>query len=459
MKYSTPKVSVTPPGPKAREVILRDERVVSPSNWRYLPLVLKDGEGAFLEDVDGNVFLDFNAAAATQNLGVDHPRVIERIRGWLDNFVTYLDIPGLFYHEVVVELCEKIATITPGKYEKRVFLGLSGADAAETAMKLARWYTRRPRFIAFTGSNYGVTGIGALSLFGFNIGVLRGFSPLMPGVTHVPYPYPYRWPFGEDSSDCGMQVLEYLEKHIFRTVAPPDEVAAIFVEPILGDGGVVVPPDGFLEGLQAICLKHGILLVVDEVQTGFGRTGSMFASDHWKLEPDILMLGKPMGGGLPVSACVARSEIMSWPRGSHVMTGAGYLLGCVSALEAIKVMEEEKLAENAQRVGGFMLKRLKAMRDAYDIVGDVRGKGLLIGVEIVRSKRSKEPGVNEVAKACLLAFRKGLLTAYDGIHGNVFRLTPPLILTEQQARTGMDILEEALATVQREGAGEVESVW
>ncbi len=446
MKYTRPSIKVKPPGPRAREIISRDEKVVSQSNWRYLPLVIKDGQGSLIEDVDGNVFLDFNSGAATQALGIDHPEIVESLKRQADGLATYQPIPGYFYDEVVVHLCEKLARMTPGKYEKKISLGLSGADATDTAMKLSRWHTKRKRFISFLGSNHGLGTYGALSVSGYSAGTVRGFSPLVPEVTHIPFPYPYRSKEGQES---GQWVLDYLEGQVFRTVAPPDEVAGIFVEPVQGDGGVLMPPEGFLEGLQELCKRHGIMFIVDEVQTGFGRTGRMFASDHWKLEPDILLLGKPLGGGTPVSACVARSEVMDWPHGSHVMTGAGHPLGCAGALSMIRVLERERLWKNAARVGSLMKDRYLRMKEEYEIVGDVRGLGLLIGVEIVVSKTSKEPGVEAARSACLRAFQNGLVTAYDGLYGNVFRITPALNITEELAGTGLDIMERAIAAVQR----------
>ena len=446
MKYPRPSVKVRPPGPRARAVISRDENVVSQSNWRYLPLVIKDGEGSFIEDVDGNVFLDFNSGAATQALGIDHPAIVEALKRQTDAMATYQPIPGYFYNELVVELCEKLAKITPGNYAKKVFLGLSGADATDSAMKLARWHTKRKRFISFTGSNHGLATYGALSVSGYSASTVRGFSPLVPEVTHIPFPYPYRW---DGEKEPGAWVLDYLEEHVFRTIVPPDEVAGIFVEPVQGDGGVLVAPEGFLKRLQEICTRHGILFIVDEVQTGFGRTGKMFASEHWRIDPDIVLLGKPLGGGTPVSACVSRSEIMDWPHGSHVLTGAGHLLGCAGALSMMQVLEKEKLWENAARVGSFLKARYLKMQKEYEIVGDVRGLGLLLGVEMVSSKGSKEPGVDEAKKACLLAFESGLLTAHDGLYGNVFRITPALNITEKLASVGLDIMEDAVAKVQR----------
>jgi len=446
LRYTKPSISVKPPGPHARAIIARDEKVISQSNWRYLPLVIKGGEGSFIEDVDGNVFLDFNAGAATQVLGIDHPAILNALRKQLQILATYQPIPGYFYNEIVVELCEKLARISPGDHDRKVFLGLSGADATDTAMKLARWHTKRKRFISFLGSNHGLATYGALSVSGYNVGTVRGYSPLVPGVTHIPHPYPYRW---DGEKDSGQWVLDYLEKQVFRTIVPPDEVAGLFVEPIEGDAGVLVPPDGFLRGLQEICAKHGILFIVDEVQTGFGRTGKMFGSEHWRLDPDIILLGKPLGGGTPVSACISRSEIMDWPHGSHVMTGAGHLLGCAGALAMIKTLEEEKACESAATTGAMMKRRFRRMQNEYDFIGDVRGLGLLIGLEIVTSRKSRKPGDGLASKICRRAFEKGLLTAHDGLYGNVFRITPALNIPDRLAKLGLGMMEDAFGEVKR----------
>jgi len=436
LRYSKPSVSVKPPGPRARALIARDERVVSQSNWRYLPLVLKGGEGSFIEDVDGNVFLDFGAGAATQVLGIDHPAIKQAIEKQLGELATYQPIPGYFYNHVVVELCEKLAEICPGDRDRKVFLGLSGADATDSAMKLARWHTKRKRFISFLGSNHGLGTYGALSVSGYSSATIRGFSPL------VPDPYPYRW---EQEGDPGEYVLDYLEKYVFQTVAPADEVAGIFVEPIEGDAGVLVPPDDFLRRLQEICRRHGIMFIVDEVQTGFGRTGRMFASEQSRLDPDIVLLGKPLGGGTPVSACIARREDMDWPHGSHVITGAGHLLGCAGALAMIEAVEKEAVCENARRLGALMKRRFQRMQAGHDFIGDVRGRGLLIGLEVVSSKESKRPAANLARRICKSAFQRGLLTAHDGLYGNVFRITPALNISEKLVRMGLDMMEETFA--------------
>jgi 4-aminobutyrate aminotransferase-like enzyme len=282
---------------------------------------------------------------------------------------------------------------------------------------------------------------------GYSVGTIGGFSPVVPEVTHIPYPYQYRW---DGDGDQAEWVLDYLERYVFKTIAPADEVAGLFVEPIQGDGGVLVPSGEFLRGLQEICRKHGILFIVDEVQTGFGRTGRMFASDHYRLDPDVVIFGKPLGGGTPVSACVSKSEIMDWPHGSHVITGAGHLLGCAGALAMLRSLEQEKVLENATKVGRTMKDRYLEMQSRHGLIGDVRGVGLLLGVEIVSSRGSKKPGAREAGRICRQAFDHGLLIAYDGLYGNVFRITPALNISSELVALGLDIMEDAIGAVERE---------
>jgi len=442
LSNSSPRIIVNPPGPKAREIIARDERFLSPCNWRYIPLVLKGGEGVFLDDVDGNRYLDFVAGAASHNVGIQNQNISNAVRKQLDDFV-YMAVPGYFYHEIVVEYARRLCEITPGSFEKKVFFGLSGADATDTAMKMARKHTGRQRFISFIGCNHGLATYGGTSLSGLSSTLVRHFSPLVPGVTQIPYPYGYRCIFGCEYPECGQATLNYLEDYLFKTVVPPEEVSGIFVEPIQGDGGVLVPPDDFLPGLQEICRKHKIPLIVDEVQTGFGRTGRMFASEHWGIEPDITLLAKPMASGLPVSCVVARSEIANLEKGSHAITGGGYFLGCAAGLATIDEILNRKLVENARVVGDFMLARLRDMKQHHELIGDVRGKGLLLGIEVVKDKEHKTPGNQEIAMINYRAFEKGLVTAYDGLRGNVFRIMPALTLTRDQAKMGLDILEGA----------------
>jgi len=437
---------------------MRDEKALAQCNWRYVPLVVKKGDDVYVEDVDGNVFLDLVAGAASHNVGIQNPRIIEAVERQLREIV-YMAVPGYYYNEVVVAFAEKLIEITPGDFDKKVFFGLSGADSTDTAMKIAHKATGRPRFISFTGCNHGLGTYGGTSLSGMNTGLVRGFSPLLQGITHVPYPYGYRCVFGCEYPECGQASLRYIEDHLFKTVVPPDEVAGIFVEPIQGDGGVLVPPDDFLPGLQELCNRHGILFIVDEVQTGYGRTGKMFASEYWGIEPDITLLAKPMASGLPVSCVVARNEVVKLDKGSHAITAGGHFLGCAAGLATIEEITKNRLDVNAKEVGDYMQGRLRGMMKGHEIIGDVRGRGLLIGVEIVKDRKSKTPGNREIAMINTRAFEKGLLTAYDGLRGNVFRIMPSLTLTKEQVDVGLRILEESIQDFEKGAIPEVQSLW
>jgi 4-aminobutyrate aminotransferase len=435
----------------------RDRKAVGAGNWRYLPFVPKTGSDVWIEDVDGNTFLDFVSGAAVLNVGINNKAVIRAIAKQLQEF-SYSAIPGYFYHNIVDEFCEKLAKITPKfakSSNKKVLLGLSGADASDAAMKLARFHTKRWRFVSFIGCNHGLASYGAVSLQGLGSVMTEGFGPLVPGVTHIPYPYHYRPPFDAASVEEGEdRIIEYLSDFVFKTVAPPKEFAGIFVEPIQGDGGVLSPTPNFFRKLGKIARENGILVIVDEIQTGLGRTGKMFGTEHYadNLVPDLILLGKPLGSGLPMSAVVGRSDLMDLPRGSHANTTAGHLLGCAAGLATIKEIETRRLAENAARVGSKMISHFKEFQNSSqrgsEYVGDVRGKGLLIGLEVVKDRFEKRPGIDEISRINFAAFHKGLLTAYDGLRGNVFRLMPSLTLTEKDAVTGAFILQSSFGDFQ-----------
>ena len=325
------------------------------------------------------------------NMGLGNNDVFEASAKQAKEFV-YSAIPGYYYHNLVSELAEKLCKITPGMFAKKCFFGLSGADATDIAMKVARSATNRHRFISFIGSNHGLGTFGSTSLQGLSSLMVKGFGPLVPGVTHIPYPYPFRCAFGPKCDDCEMQALDYLEEYVFKTTVPPEDTAAVFVEPIQGDGGVLSPSTAFFRRLRDICDKHGILLVVDEVQTGLGRTGKMFGMEHHPgVDADLILIGKPLGNGLPMSACVGREDLMNLPRGSIAITGAGHLIGCAAALAAIRITEESNLCKNAEIVGKTLLRGMTQLMDKYDLIGEVRGKGLLVGVELVKSRSTREP--------------------------------------------------------------------
>jgi 4-aminobutyrate aminotransferase len=435
-----PSLGTALPGPRAKEIIERDQAVLSPSYTRCYPLVIKRGEGAIVEDVDGNRFLDFNAGIAVVATGHSHPRVVEAIQKQAAEF---LHMSGTdFYYEGMVALAEKLAALTPGGVPRRVYFGNSGAEAVEAAIKMARYHSGRDKFIAFFGGFHGRT-MGALSLTGSKVVQRRGFHPPLP-VHHIPYAYCYRCPYGKQPSTCNVECVKVLEDHLFKTILPADEVAAIVVEPIQGEGGYLVPPAKFHEELRGVADRHGILLIHDEVQSGMGRTGRMFASEHFGVAPDILTLAKGIASGLPLAATVARAEVMNWPPGAHASTFGGNPVSIAAALTTIELLEES-LIQNAAEIGTYMLERMNTWPRRFPHVGDVRGRGLMIGVEFVRNQETKEraPEIRDRVEA--LAFEQGLLIL--GCGPNSIRLCPPLVIMRDQADFAMDTLERCLAGI------------
>jgi len=435
MRQDLPRIVTPLPGPRAKEIVERDHAVMSPSYTRSYPFVIERGEGAIVVDVDGNRFLDMNAGIAVVSTGHCHPRVVESIRRQAERF---LHMSGTdFYYENMVELGERLARLVPGGGPKRVFLGNSGAEAIECALKVARYSKRRDKFIAFLGAFHGRT-MGALSLTASKTAQREGFAPLFPGVTHIPYAYCYRCAYNRTPDTCNVECVKVLEQELFRTILPPSEVAAVFVEPVQGEGGYVVPPQKFFDELAAVCRRHGILLVADEVQSGMGRTGRMFASEHFGLEPDIVAIAKGIASGLPLGATVARAELMTWKPGAHASTFGGNPVSVAAALTTIELLEQE-LVDNAARVGARMMARMRDWPRRFPCVGDVRGLGLMIGFEIVRNQASKERDPELRDRIVDLAFRRGLLVL--GAGPNSIRLAPPLVLTADQADFAVETLE------------------
>lgn len=418
------------PGPRASQLIATDEQFTSPSYTRVYPLAVERGYGAVIEDVDGNRFLDFTAGIAVCSTGHCHPRVIAAIQ---QQAAKLLHMSGTdFYYAPQGELAKKLAEISPGNGAKRVFFTNSGAESVEAAFKLARYHTGRQHMIAFFGAFHGRT-LGALSLTGSKVVQRRGFAPLIPMVSHVDYPNDYR---DLQSLDC----LNQLEDLFKRTVAP-QEVAGIMVEPIQGEGGYIVPPPEFHRELRTLCDKHGILMIVDEVQSGMGRTGKMFAMEHWNVVPDIVCLAKGIASGMPLGAIIAREGIMDWGPGSHASTFGGNPVSCVAALETIKLLEEE-LMTNADSVGTHLKGRLGELMAKHRIIGDVRGLGLMIGVELVRDRATKEPANAERDEIVQSCFRRGLLMLGCGV--STLRFCPPLVVTKEQCDTAIAILDDVL---------------
>jgi 4-aminobutyrate aminotransferase len=438
-----PRLVTPPPGPAAKEVLQLDAQYVSPSYTRSYPLVVNSGYGAMVEDVDGNVFLDFSAGIAVVSTGHCHPEVVAAIERQAAELIHMSGTD--FYYPSLAELAKRLSAIAPGKEPKRVYLGNSGTEAIEAAIKLARYHTKRDKLIAFYGAFHGRT-MGALSLTASKPVQRKGFGSLLAGVFHIPYAYSYRCPYGLEPQSCCTECAAVLERELFKKVVAPEEVAALFVEPFQGEGGYIPAPPEFLRELQRICRKYGILLVSDEVQSGMGRTGRWWGGDHAGLEPDILCTAKGIASGMPLSATIARADIMDWPPGAHASTFGGNPVSIAAALATIDLIER-KYMENARRMGDFILNRMADWRGRHKIVGDVRGKGLMIGVEIVRDQRTKEKAQDLRDRIVQLAFAKGLLLL--GAGENTVRLSPPLMIDEEQADFAVRTLEACLSEVEK----------
>jgi 4-aminobutyrate aminotransferase len=443
-----PKLIGPVPGPKAQAAVEADSRLISPSYTRSYPLVAKRGRGVRVEDVDGNEFLDFAAGIAVTSTGHCHPDVVAAIQ---KQAAELIHISGTdFYDEHLTDLAERLSAVAPMPGPHKFFYGNSGAEAVECALKLARYHTGRQQVISFLGAFHGRT-MGALSLTASKPQQKRRFSPLVPGVTHIRYPYTYRGCTGgpEEQEAFSLSCARYIEDRLFKTILPPEEVAAIFIEPIQGEGGYVVAPTNFLRELRAICDRHGILLVADEVQSGAGRTGKWWAIEHSGVEPDIVCMAKGIASGMPLGVCMARAEIMDWVPGSHASTFGGNPVSIAAALATMDVLERGAIA-NAAHVGGKMLKRLEGWKDSHPLVGDVRGRGLMIGIELVKDKATREPVSALRNRVENLAFERGLMIL--GCGETSLRLCPALTVNEHEATVALDILEEALTVVEKEHA-------
>jgi 4-aminobutyrate aminotransferase len=429
------------PGPRARAVIERDAKVVSPSYTRGYPLVARKGEGAMVEDVDGNRFLDFTAGIAVVATGHCHPRVVEAIQ---QQAARLIHMSGTdFYYEELAALAEKLNEIAPGDVPRRVSFGNSGAEAVEGAIKLARYATGRDKIIAFFGSFHGRT-MGALSLTARKAVQRARFGPLIPGVIHAPYPYCYRCPYGQKPDSCAVECVKHIEDTLLKTIAPAGETAAIVVEPVQGEGGYVVPPQKFFDELARVAGTNGILLVFDEVQSGMGRTGKMWAADHFGMVPDIFTVAKGIASGMPLGATVARADLMTWPPGAHASTFGGNPVACAAALVTIELLQQE-LVENARVMGAHLMERMRQWPARFPMVGDVRGLGLMLGIEMVRDQATKEKAPAWRDRVVTLAFERGLLVL--GAGDNTLRLCPPLVITRDQCDFALDTLEACLKQV------------
>jgi len=431
------------PGPKAKQLVDRDHAVVSPSYTRDYPLVAKTGRGAMIEDVDGNTFLDFAAGIAVCATGHCHPEVVAAIQKQASELIHMSGTD--FYYPNLVDLAEKLAAIAPGKEPKRVYFGNSGAEAIEAAIKLVKYHTKRDKLIGFHGAFHGRT-MGALSLTASRSIQRKGFGTLLSGVFHMPFPDTYRGTYGVRPECASADCLSYLENELFRRRVDPDEVAGIFIEPIQGEGGYLPAPADFLQGLQRICRKYGILLVADEVQSGMGRTGKWWASDHAGIEPDIICTAKGIASGMPLSAIIARADVMNWVPGAHASTFGGNPVCIAASIATLGLLENQYMA-NAARMGDYIMKRTADWREKHKIVGEVRGRGLMIGIEFVRDQKTKEKATDLRNKLVQMAFHKGLLVLGSG--DTTLRLCPPLVIHEAQADFALSTLEACITELER----------
>lgn len=435
----TKQIKTALPGPKAKILLDRDAQVIAPVSARVYPFVMKKGRGAEVWDVDSNRFIDFVAGIAVAATGHSHPQVVEAIKATADKF---LHISGDFYHEAQVELGERLSRLAPFSEPAMSFLTNSGTEAIEGALKMARSVTGRPRFIGFYGGFHGRS-MGSLAFTASKSAQQRGVFPTMPGVTHVPYPNTYRPLFA--SEDQGLAVLDYMENVVFQSNVPADEVAAILVEPIQGEGGYLVPPPSFLPGLRELCDRHGILLMVDEIQSGIGRTGKMFAVEHFGVQPDVVCVAKGLGSGMPIGSVTARKSLMEkWPYNAHGSTYGGNPICCAAALATLDLVESAYMG-NARQMGDYLLENLRALQEKHPVIGDVRGKGLMIGLELVEDRISKKPAKTFASKMIQQAYQNGLLLLPCG--QSTVRLAPPLMIDPAITEEGLVILDQSFSDV------------
>lgn len=442
-----PEIITEPPGPKAREIVASDAEFVSPSYTRTYPLVVHRGRGAMIEDVDGNIFLDFNAGVAVCITGHAHPHVVKAIKKQVDEFI---HISGTdYYYRHLPELAKKLSELAPGPFPKRTHFGNSGAEAVEGAVKLAMYKTHRSKLIGFLGAFHGRT-MGALSLTASKARQRAGFGRQALDVTHVPYANCYRCPYKLTPETCGAyessgpHCARIIEDLILKTTVPPDECAAIVVEPIQGEGGYVVPPASFLRTIREIADRHGILVIADEVQSGMGRTGKMFASEHFDFVPDIVAAAKGIASGVPLSATIARADLMTWKPGSHASTFGGNPVAISASLATLELLEDGLLA-NATVTGDYLMDGLRELQKKHSMIGDVRGRGLMIGVELVRDRATKEPAAEERDQIEIECFKRGVII--QGCGTSTIRLSPPLVIDREQCDFALKTIDEAIGVV------------
>lgn len=430
-----PRMLTSVPGPKARAVLARDSAVMSTSNGHSIPIVADHGEGVWLTDVDGNEFLDMMAGIATNTTGYGHPHVVRAVSEQAAKVAHMCAV--VFPHDPVISLAERLNEKVGGGY--RVFFGNSGTEGIEAALKFARYHTHRPHFLAFTGAFHGRSA-GALSLTASQAKYRKGYGPMAYPVTHVPFPNPFRPPLGSSPQTCGDAVLAHIES-LFQTSCPPEDVAAVVIEPIQGEGGYIVPPDGFLKDLNALMKRHGILTIVDEVQTGVGRTGTFYAYQAAGITPDVIVSAKGLASGYPLSATLIRAEICNWPAGAHGSTFGGNPVSCAAAHATLDLVERDLMA-NARSTGALLLDGLRDLQAEFPRMGDVRGRGLMIGIDFVDRPGSTAPDGELRDRVQDEAFKRGLLTLSAG--PSALRMAPPLVLRADEAEIAIAILAEAM---------------
>lgn len=439
-----------PPGPKARELLERQKEVDSRAVYypTVIPTAWEAGKGATLRDVDGNTYIDFLAGISVLNVGHSNPQVVEAVKRQLDKLTHALDIPT----PERIGLIEKLVQIAPSglRANSRVlFGGPTGSDAIEGALKVAKFNTKHHTFLAFHGAYHGMTS-GALSVTSKKA-FKTGFLPLLPDIHFAPYAYCYRCPFGKEYPECDMQCVRYIEYLFIDPESGLADPAAIIVEPIQGEGGFIVPPDGYLKELRRICDENSVLLIVDEIQTGFGRAGKMFACEYDDVTPDIMTIAKAVGGiGLPLSGCVIRKELDTWEPGGHLGTFRGNVLACVAGLAAINFTMEKGLVERSAREGAHMLRRLKELQQETKTIGDVRGKGMMVAAEFVEDKKTKKPATELVKRIQAKCLERGVLVWKAGHWPNVIRFLPPLVITRDHTDKGLDVFSDAVKEAERE---------
>ena len=425
---------------KCKELVARDSKVIATgARIPYYPLVIKRGHGSIIEDVDGNEYIDMLASAGATNTGHSHPKIVKAITEQAKELIHYT--PAYMYHEPLIELAEKLIEITPGNFKKKIMFGLSGSDANDGMMKIARAYTGRSKIISFIGAYHGST-YGSISITALSLNMRRKIGPLVPDIFHINYPDCYRCKCGKEVESCNLECLNELQEK-FTSYIPPEEVAVIIMEPIAGDGGIVIPPVKYTQKLYEICKKHGILFAVDEVQQGFGRTGKWFSIEHFGVDPDIIVMGKSIASGMPMSAIVAREEIMeSVGPPAHLFTTIGNPICCQASLATIAVIKEEELLKAAEEKGAYLKARFNKLKEKYPMIGDVRGLGLSIGVDLVKDTETKERYQEACAKICYRCWEKGLLLTFFA--NNVLRIQPPLVITMEELDKAVNIIEEAM---------------